>query len=92
MIGLPAVLATRKDWFNAFEYAKDHPENRAEFIARLEGLLRSKYCKVLKEGIQKPSEELTPEDFQDVPDPTSPFIRSGLGEEEILTMIAELKG
>ena len=91
MIGLPVVLATRTDWFNAFDYAKSHPEYRNELIAKLQAVLQTKTCKILREGVQKAPQDLTPEDFEEVPDPASPFSKSGLGEEEIITMINALK-
>jgi hypothetical protein len=92
MIGIPYFLQTRADWEHAYEYALKRPEVRGAFIARLTALKASKNMKMLKHGVSKPAEELAADDFEDVPDPASPFFQAGFSEQEIDTMITKLKG
>lgn len=93
MVGIPKMLATRQDWLNAFDYAQagGNMGLKNEFRERLAALNGTRRMKVLKAGIEKTPEEQTPEDFEDVLDPASPFVRSGLTEGEVNQMIGALE-
>jgi len=93
MVGIPAALANKQDWLHALSYVqqKNNPALKNEFRLRLVALKETRYMKVLRQGVNKPSEEQTPEDFEDVLDPLSSFVRSGLTEGEINKMIGDLK-
>jgi hypothetical protein len=90
MIGIPSNLQSRADWLNAYQYAQDHPQARPTLKARLEALKASGTMKVLRPGVAKPPEEQTPDDYEDVLDPASPLVLSGLLLTEIETMIRAL--
>jgi hypothetical protein len=92
MVGIPMVLATRQDWLQVFSYVETEntPELRSELLARLVALNETRYMNVLKDGVDKPPEEQTPEDYERVLDPASSFVRSGLSEDEIQEMIGAL--
>ena len=93
MVGLPATLATRQDWLHAHEYVrqKNNPALKEEFRLRLAALNETRGMKILKQGVDKPAEEQTPEDYEDALDPLSPFATSGLSEDEIARMTGELQ-
>jgi len=92
MIGYPAILETKDDYENALAYVKEHKEFASRFRAQLENLKSNIYKKVLKEEAQeKDPEELTPEDFEDVFDPTCEKNRLGFTDAEIDRMIKEAK-
>ena len=93
MVGLPATLATRQDWLHAFEYVRqgNNQTLKDEFVLRLVALNETRYMKILKQGVDKPAEEQTPEDYEDVLDLLSSFVRSGLSGNEITQMIGELQ-
>jgi len=92
MVGIPTTLATRQDWLNAFSYAqaKNSAELKAEFRGRLAALKETRYMKTLKADAAVDPEEQTMDDFEDTPDPASPFIQSGLDEAEIDQMLEVL--
>jgi hypothetical protein len=92
MIKIPTVLATRQDWLNTYEYvqAANTAEAKQQFRSRLIALKATRYMKVLKAGVTAGPEEQAQDDFEDVPDPASPFARSGLIEGEIDQMIGAL--
>jgi len=91
MKGIPTHLLTRKDWLNAFEYAlQSSSQIKAELKLRLCSLKCSKTMKVLKNGITKPAEEQTPDDYRDVTDPNSAFARAKLTDDEIDSMMRQL--
>jgi hypothetical protein len=85
MIGIPTVLATRQDWFNTYQYvqANNNLEQKRQFRERLIALKETRYMKVLKASASTDPEEQTPNDFEDVLDQASPFVQSGLLENEI---------
>lgn len=91
MKGLPLYLQTRSDWEHAYDYAIKHTEARSELISRLLSLKFTKTMKVLKPGTAKAAEKLGPDDFEDVPDPASPFALSGFTDSEIDSMIEKLR-
>jgi arginine deiminase len=92
VIGIPSVLATRQDWLNTYQYvqASNNMELRKQFRERLTALKETRYMKVLKSGVEKEPEDQTPSDFEDVLDAASPFVRSGLLENEVDTMTGGL--
>jgi hypothetical protein len=92
MIGIPSVLATRQDWLNTYQYvqAANNAELKKQLRERLTALKETRYMKVLKSGVEKEPEEQTPSDFEDTLDPASSFVRSGLLENEVDTMIGGL--
>lgn len=91
MVGLPRNCQTRQDWINAVTYAEQHPQHKAALRLRLNGLAQSKTMKVLKADAPSDPEEQTPEHFEDVIDPASPFAASGLSEAEISDMLRRME-
>jgi hypothetical protein len=101
MIGIPNALATRQDWLNACLYAQNQNNAglKAQFRERLEALKNTRFMKAPKDGAE-PSvpdgapegteAQLRPEDFEDVLDPASSFVKSGLAVDEIDQMIGAL--
>ena len=92
MVGLPYFLQTKQDWVNAVEYAKEHPQVKYDLIERLRALQGNKTIKVLKSLVQKPAEELTPDDFEEVIDQGSYALRLGISESDIHQFIKALGG
>jgi hypothetical protein len=92
MIGIPTVLATRQDWLNTYQYvqASNSAELKHQLRDRLIALKSARYVKVLKSGVTTGPEEQTPADFEDVIDPASPFVQSGLLEDEVDQMTGGL--
>jgi len=92
MIGIPAVIATKQDWLNVYQYvlANNNTEQKRSFRNRLIALNEARYMKKLKDGAPSDPEQQTQEHFEDVPDPASPFTQSGLTESEIEGMIGGL--
>jgi hypothetical protein len=92
MTGIPAVLATRQDWLNAYQYAQANPttELKKSLRDRLIAMKATRYMKVLKAGVVAGPEEQTQDDFEDALDPASPFAQSGLLENEIDQMTGAL--
>jgi len=93
MVGIPATLATRQDWLHVFDYVQsmDNAELKGEFRLRLQALKKTRWMKVLKDGVDKPAEDQTPDDYEDAIDPASPFAMSGLAEGELDQMIGDLQ-
>ena len=101
MVGIPEVLATRQDWLNAYQYVQGH-ENaglKIRFRERLEALKNTRFMKVPKSGAVPSVPEGSPEgtepqiqmeDFEDVLDPASSFVKSGLVIDEIDQMTGAL--
>jgi hypothetical protein len=71
--------------------AKKDAGLKNELRSRLVALKNTRHIKVLKDGINKPAEEQTPDDYEDALDLASPFVRSGLSEGEVDTMIGALE-
>jgi hypothetical protein len=92
MIGIPTVLATRQDWLNTYQYvqAANNMELKRQFRDRLTALKTTRYMKVLKAGASAEPEDQTPDDYEDAPDPASAFVKSGLLDSEIDSMIGGL--
>jgi hypothetical protein len=92
MIGIPTVLATRQDWLNTYQYvqASNNAGLKRQFCDRLTALKATRYMKALKAGITAAPEDQSPDDYEDVPDPASSFVRSGLLDGEVDTMIGGL--
>lgn len=93
MIGIPKVFNTKADWMNAHEYAfkSGDDEYKKEMIKLLEGLKDSRFMLVLKQGVTKPPEEHTPEDYEQVEDPGSELLRLGFTIPEIDLLISRLQ-
>jgi hypothetical protein len=101
MIGIPDVLATRQDWLNMYHYvqSQDNAGLKAQFRERLEALKNTRFMKVPKadampsipDGSPEGTEpQFQSEDFEDVLDPASSFVKSGLVIDEIDQMIGAL--
>jgi hypothetical protein len=94
MIGIPNVLATRQDWLNTYQYVQNQNNAglKTQFRERLEALKNTRFMKVPKAGavpsVPENAPEWTepqfqPDDFEDVLDPASSFVQSGLVVDEI---------
>jgi hypothetical protein len=106
MIGIPDVLATRQDWLNTYRYvqSQDNAELKIQFRQRLEALKNTRFMKIPKAdavpSVPEDSSEGTvadsaaaqfqPEDFEDVLDPASSFVKAALVIDEIDQMIGAL--
>jgi hypothetical protein len=101
MVGIPNVLATRQDWLNTYHYVQgqNNAELNKQFRERLEALKNTRFMKVPKadavpsvpENASEGTEmQFQPEDFEDVLDPASSFVKSGLVVDEIDQMIGAL--
>jgi hypothetical protein len=101
MIGIPNVLATRQDWLNTYHYVQNQYNVglKAQFRERLEALKNTRFMKVPKadampsipDGSPEGTEpQFQPEDFEDVLDPASSFVKSGLVIDEIDQMTGAL--
>jgi hypothetical protein len=101
MIGISNVLATRQDWLNTYYYVQNQNNAglKAQFRERLEALKNTRFMKVPKADAEpsvpngspegtKP--QFQPDDFEDVLDPASSFVKSGLVIDEIDQMIGAL--
>jgi hypothetical protein len=101
MIGISNVLATRQDWLNTYQYVQNHDNTglKVQFRERLEALKNTRFMKIPKAGAEPSVPDGSPEgteprfqpdDFEDVLDPASPFVKSGLVIGEIDQMIGAL--
>ena len=90
MVGLPLYLQTKQDWAHAIAYVRQHPSLKPDLLARLQRLQELRTIKVLKESVQKPSEELSPDDFEEEPDPGAYANRIGLTGEDIQQFLDEI--
>jgi hypothetical protein len=101
MFGIPDVLASRQDWLNTYHYVRNQDSGglKTQFCARLEALKNTRFMKIPKagavpsvpEGSPEGTEpQLQPEDFEDVLDPASSLVKSGLTVSEIDQMIGAL--
>jgi hypothetical protein len=101
MIGIPNVFATRQDWLNTYNYVQSQSNAglKLQFCERLEALKNTRFMKVPKSDAvpSVPSDapegteaQFQPEDFEDVLDPASPFVKSGLVMDEIDQIIGAL--
>jgi hypothetical protein len=101
MVGIPTIIATRQDWLHVYQYvqSKNDAGLRHEFRSRLIALKDTRYMKVPKAGaepsvpedaVEGTEPQLQPEDFEDVLDLASSFVKSGLVEDEIDQMIGAL--
>ena len=91
MKGVPTYLQNRADWEHAFEFSLRNNDARPNLIYRLEQLKQSKIVRILKQGVTKQPEELSDDDFEEVLDPASPFVVSGLTDGEIDAMLTKLR-
>jgi hypothetical protein len=101
MVGIPTIIATRQDWLHIYAYvqAKNDAGLKHEFRYRLIALKNTRYMKIPKadavpsvpDGAPEGTEgQFQPDDFEDVIDPASSFVRSGLVEDEVDQMIGAL--
>jgi hypothetical protein len=106
MIGIPNVLATRQDWLNTYHYVQNQNNEglKTQFRERLEALKNTRFMKVPKAGAvpsvpggspegtgaDSAAAQYQPEDFEDVLDPASSFVKSGLVLDEIDQMTGAL--
>jgi hypothetical protein len=101
MIGIPNTLATRQDWLNTYHYVQNRNTSglKQEFRSRLTALKDTRYMKVPKADAvpsvpdnapEGAAPQFQPEDYEDAPDPASPFVKSGLVIDEIDQMIGAL--
>jgi len=92
MVGLPDNLFTKKDWYNAVDYAMSTGDGKDVMIARLNNLKSNTKINILKEtSAAIPAEEQTPEDFESVDDPNCELVRLGFTETEINSLIGGLE-
>jgi len=92
MIGIPNELFTKKDWYNAVEYAKTTGNGKSVMVARLENLKSNTTINVLKKTAEKkPAEEQTPDDYETASDPNCVFTQLGFTIAEVDNLIGELK-
>jgi len=92
MVGLPENLLTKKDWYNAVDYAKSTGDGKDVMINRLNNLKQNVKINVLKESsMEKSAEEQTVDDYESVDDPNCELIRLGFTENEIDGLIRGLK-
>jgi len=92
MVGIPNDLLTKKDWFNAVEYAKSTGSGKSVMIARLNNLKSNTTINVLKKTSEKiPADEQTPDDFEPVDDPNCEMARLGFTLEEVDSLIGGLE-
>jgi hypothetical protein len=101
MIGISDVLATRQDWLNTYAYVQNRGNVglKVQFRDRLEALKNTRFMKVPRAdavpSVPKNAPEGTepqfqPDDFEDVLDPASSFVKAGLVIDEIDQMIGAL--
>ncbi|GHU65110.1 hypothetical protein FACS189447_03470 [Spirochaetia bacterium] len=92
MVGISTNLSTKTDWVNTYQYVIKQGDQglREQLKKRLLTLRDSGKMLVLKKDVKKSSEELTPEDFEEQPDPGSVLVRSGLSLSEIDEMVSKL--
>jgi hypothetical protein len=101
MIGIPNVFATRQDWLNTYTYVQSQNSAglKLQFRERIEALKHTRFMKVPKADAVPSIPDNSPdgtepqfqiEDFEDVLDPASPFVKSGLVMDEIDQMIGAL--
>jgi len=91
MVGIPNDLLTKKDWFNAVEYARSTGTGKSVMIARLNNLKSNTTINVLKKASEKkPADELTPDDFEAADDPNCEMARLGFTMEEVESLIGGL--
>ena len=92
MVGIPNDLLTKKDWFNAVDYARSTGNGKNVMIARLNNLKSNTTINVLKKSSEKkPAEEQTPEDFEAVNDPNCEFARLEFTLAEVDSLIGSLE-
>ena len=92
MVGIPKHCQTKKDWRNAVDYAVAHNTGKAELYSRLEHLRDDHYMNVLKESSrEKPVEEQTPEDYEEVDNPAAEKYKLGFSDAEINALMEALK-
>jgi len=92
MIGLPENLLTKKDWYNAVDYAKSTGDGKGVMVSRLNNLMRNTKINVLKNSSKNvPADEQTPEDYEAVDDPNCELTRLGFTEAEIEGLIRSLE-
>jgi hypothetical protein len=98
MVGIPNILATRQDWRNTYQYVQgqNNAGLKAQFRERLEALKNTRCMKAPKadavpsipEGSPEGTEpQFQPEYYEDVLDPASSFVKSGLVIDEIDQML-----
>jgi hypothetical protein len=101
VIGIPNVIATRQDWLNTYDYVQNQGGAglKAQFRERLESLKNTRFMKMPRADAEPSVPEGAPEgttpqfqteDYEDVLDPASSFVRSGLVMDEIDQMIGAL--
>jgi len=92
MIGLPENLLTKKDWYNAVDYAKSTGDGKDVMINRLNSLKQNTKINVLKQSSRgKSAEEQTADDYEPVDDPNCELTRLGFTEAEINGLIRGLE-
>lgn len=92
MVGVPKYCQTKKDWQNAVAYAIEHNTGKRELYSRLEHLRDDHYMNILKESSRnKPSEELTQDDYKPVENPAAEKIKLGFSDVEINSLMEALK-
>jgi hypothetical protein len=92
MVGIPENLFTKKDYYNAVDYARTTGSGKDIRIARLENLKLNTKINVLKESSETiPAEEQTPDDFIQVDDPNCELKRLGFTVTEVNNLIGGLK-
>jgi len=92
MVGIPENLFTKKDWYNAVDYANSTGNGKGVMIARLNNLKQNNKINVLKQSSADiPAEDQTPDDYEQVDDPNCEFARLGFTEAEVENLIRSLQ-
>jgi hypothetical protein len=92
MVGIPNDLLTKKDWYNAVEYAMSTGDGKSVMLSRLNNLKSNTTINVLKKTSEKiPADEQTADDFEAVSDPNCEMARLGFTLEEVESLIGGLK-
>jgi hypothetical protein len=92
MVGIPENLLTKKDYYNAVDYAISTGNGSDVMRSRLQNLKLNVKINVLKKSSEgKPAEDQTLDDFEQINDPNCEMARLGFTGAEIDGLIGRLK-
>jgi hypothetical protein len=92
MMGIPNNLFTKKDYYNAVEYAASTGNEKDVLIAQLNNLKGNTKMNVLKKtSAGKSADDLTADDFEAVDDPNCEMKRLGFTTAEVDKLLGGLK-
>jgi len=91
--GIPKVFNTKADYLNTHSTVKADgtTDQKKELVSAFNNLKQSSKVLLLKDGVTKPSEEQTVEDFELVLDEGSAMVTIGFTVAEIDLLISELE-